>query len=818
MKISLNWIKEFVDLNGVDIKDLINRFTLSTAEIEEVVEMGKDIHNVVAGRIVSVEKHPSSDKLTIVRVDIGDGVVQSVCGAPNVKEGIVIPFAKVGGEIKNAKAAVAERNRNVEHRCESFICVEKTMVAGAESNGICCSESEIGFSEDHSGLMILDDGIKPGTDIKEILQLEDVIIEIDNKSLTHRPDLWGHYGIAREVAALVARPLKSVDMDMLEDSKVLPEVKVIVEDAEKCFRYSCLRIENIRRKVSPENIRLRLFYCGVRPISLIVDLTNYIMLELGQPMHSFDGKDVEEIIVRSTKEDSVFTTLDGVERRLSADTLMICNEAREVAIAGVMGGMFSEVSENTDSILLESASFEGTAIRRSALKVGIRTEASTRFEKVLDPELTVMSIRRYSKLLRNADSGARVSSALADVYPKKYDKVVINIEKSYIDKYMGKVISNDEIVKILQALEFKVEVSKVEISNEVFRVTVPSFRATKDVSIKADIVEEISRIYGYNNIEPKTCTAALELTYNNENRNIEHKVKEMLSENYEFSEVHSYLWYDNIKNLEMGIGKRSGLKIINSNSDTNEVIRDSMVPSMLYFADVNKKHADEFKIFEIGSVITEIGSDNVSNERKKLCILVASRKKSENEIFYYVKGLVNIIFETIKNVVPDCVNIGDSANLPWINPGKAANVIVDGVGNVGVISVLHPMIRQNLDKKLNIAFAEIDMFKLYEMKKVARKAADVSRFPEVALDLSILVNKEKQFDAVFTELKRFESQYLSEVRFIDIFEGKDLPEDKKSMTFNFRFGSMDKTLLGEEIDGIKAELIGFVNTLGYQLR
>ena len=387
MNISLNWIKEFVDLEGIDTKELLNRFTLSTAEIEEVEYVGNDINNVVIGEITSVKKHPDSNKLSIVKVNIGTETVQSVCGAPNVKEGILIPFAKIGGSVKKIKK------------------VEKTLLRGYKSNGICCAASELGIGDDNSGLLIIEEGT-PGDDIIKNWGIKDIIIEIDNKSLTHRPDLWGHFGIAREIAAITGRRLNK---ELMYDSntdiyKSNKKLNVSVEDNVKCFRYSSLAIDNITKKTSPMKYQVRLYYCGMRPISLLVDLTNYIMLELGQPMHAFDFNLVNEIVVKSVKEPTKFTTLDNIERELPTDTLMICDSNSEIAIAGIMGGKSSEVSDKTTSILLESANFDGPSIRKSATNLNLRTEASSRFEKSLDPELTTLAIKRFVTYLYSIEN------------------------------------------------------------------------------------------------------------------------------------------------------------------------------------------------------------------------------------------------------------------------------------------------------------------------------------------------------------------------------------------------------------------------------
>ena len=364
MFISMNWISEFTDLSGIDLKELIGRFTLSTAEVEDIYELGRDIRDVVVGKIVEIKDHPNSKKLHLVKVDIGSEVVDCVCGAPNIFVGAVVPFAKLGGQVGELK-------------------IEEVKIAGVPSCGMCCSEKELGISEDHSGLMILEDNYPLGTDIKEFMQIEDTVFEVDNKSLTNRPDLWGHYGIAREISVLTKRPLKPLDVADTSIFKDLSPIDVKVEDTDKTFRYSCIAVSNVKVKKSPINMRIRLTYCGMRPINLLADLTNYLMMELGQPMHAFDYGKVSKIRVKTFPEPIDFLTLDGVERKVDTNTLMICDDKEPICIAGIMGGELTEITEETDSVLLESANFDGTSVRRSAVRLGLRTDASSRYEKTL---------------------------------------------------------------------------------------------------------------------------------------------------------------------------------------------------------------------------------------------------------------------------------------------------------------------------------------------------------------------------------------------------------------------------------------------------
>ena len=379
MFISLNWISDFVDLSGLDKDALIHQFSLSTAEVEnEIFYKGSDISGIVVGEIKSVENHPESKKLHLLKVDCGEAeLVDVVCGAPNVRVGMKTAFAKLGAKIGD-------------------ITIEPRALAGYTSHGMCCSEKEIGISDDNSGIMDILEDVPNGTDLKEIYAIDDIIFEVDNKSLTNRPDLWGHYGIAREFATLANRPLKELDKADLSKYNNLPKIDMKIEDP-LCYRYSCLQVDNIKKNVSPVNMRIRLYYCGMRGINLLADLTNYIMLEMGQPMHAFDSRKVEKIRIKKFDKPFVFQTLDGVDRNIDENTLMICNGDTPVAIAGIMGGLDSEIVEDTKALTLESATFDASSVRKSTVRLAHRTDASARYEKSLDPEMTVTAIERFVK-------------------------------------------------------------------------------------------------------------------------------------------------------------------------------------------------------------------------------------------------------------------------------------------------------------------------------------------------------------------------------------------------------------------------------------
>ncbi len=793
MKISLNWLKDYVDLEGIDIKELWYRFTMSTAEVEEVEFVGRDIRNVVVGKILSVAPHPESKKLKITRVDSGDEILQVVCGAPNVTEGILVPLAKIGGSVKKLPE------------------LGKVKLVGVESFGMLCSASELGISDDHSGLLVLEGDYAPGTDIKSIIDIDDVIVEIDNKSLTNRPDLWGHYGIAREIAAIYGRKLKPMQLDSLEAATDKPKLDITVEDTEKCLRYSGLKIDGVKKLQTSMNMKVRLYYCGMRPISPLVDLTNYLMLEMGQPMHAFDSRQVESgIAVRSTKEPTVFKTLDGAERTLPEDVLLICTGKKPVAIAGIMGGENSEVMEDTTSILLESANFEGSSTRKSSTKIGLRTEASARYEKMLDPNMTVTAIRRFVKLLKDMQPDVQFASALTDVYCNRLEPIDITIAKPYIDKYIGYTLNRDKMADILKALEFE-----VEMDGDTFNIKVPTFRATKDITMKVDIIEEITRIFGYDNIQPKTLDIALKPLEYNEERLADNKVKELLSERFGASEVNSYIWYDNTFNGRAGIETAGQVRVLNPQAQDSNTLRDSMVPGMLSFAEKNEKTYDDFILFEIGSVFNAQTPKDKCQQHKNICVLAASKIKSEDELFYDLKGIIAFISKALKNATLDFT--ASTCGYNWIHPLKSVDVSHNG-NLMGYISAVHPMIKKNIGKKLNIAVLEINRDVLQAINSETIKYREPSKFPEVTLDYSFLVDNGVTFDRLKEYIGAYKSELLNGFEFVTMYTGKGLPEGKKSMTFRFTIGSNEKTLSGDDINEFAKDILDYMGTAGYTLR
>ena len=788
MFLSMNWIEDFVDLQGLDKVELIHQFSLSTAEVEnEIFFKGSDLSGVVVAEIKSVEEHPESKKLHLLKVDAGDSeLTDVVCGAPNVRVGMKTAFAKVGAKLGE-------------------ITIAPRPLAGFMSCGMCCSEAEIGISDDNSGIMDITEDVPNGTDIKKVFEIEDIVFEVDNKSLTNRPDLWGHYGIAREFASLAGRELKPLEVEDLQQYNSLAKVDMKIED-KLCQRYSCMQVENIKRTVSPVNMRIRLFYCGMRGINFLADLTNYHMLEMGQPMHAFDSRKVEKIRIKRFSEPFTFQTLDGVERNIDENTLMICNDNTPVAIAGIMGGLDSEIVDDTTTLTLESATFDSVSIRKSTVRLAHRTDASMRYEKSLDPEMTVTAIGRFIKLLRDYDKDIKVVSALTDEYAYHYDTVTLSFDKNFVNRYTGIEISNDEIVKTLTSLGFK-----VTLEGDNFTVVVPSWRATKDVTIKADIIEEITRIYGYDNFEINTTRSPLYPVRKQDVKSDEEKIKDMLVKRYNLHEVHSYVWAYNDEQKALGIPVEENVRLANATNPNIETIRRSIIPTQLCQVKTNTGYASDFGIFEIGRVVDGLDENNLCIEKKNLAITLFSKTEDIKSLYLKLRDIIATITDDLKHKEVSFVTA--QATHSYEHPVNLNSIVIEGK-TIGTMGIAHPVVSKKIDKKANIVFAELDVEAFAKIKNDSISYSEPSKFPPMTYDLSLDIKD----GMLYSKLKEcwigLGEEILKNTRIVDTYDTETI----HSMTVRFEFSSNERTLSSEEVQSVMDKVIENLKKIGVNLR
>lgn len=785
MFISMNWISDFVDLSGLDKTQLIHQFSLSAAEVEnEIFYKGQDVSGVVVAEIKSVEPHPESKKLHLLKVDCGEAeLVDVVCGAPNVRVGMKTAFAKLGAQV--GEVTIAPRK-----------------LAGYPSCGMCCSERELGLSDEHNGIMDITDDIPLGTDLKSVYEIDDIIFEVDNKSLTNRPDLWGHYGIAREFATLADRPLKPLDMVDLEAYKELPPVDMKIEDL-LCQRYSCLQVENVTKNISPVNMRIRLFYCGSRAINFLADLTNYLMLEMGQPMHAFDSRKVEKIRIKRFETPFVFQTLDGVERNIDENTLMICNGDTPVAIAGIMGGLDSEIVADTTKLTLESATFDAVSVRKSTVRLSHRTDASMRYEKCLDPEMTVPAIARFVKLLTAIDPGVQVVSSLTDEYAFHYAPVTLTFDKKFVDRYTGIEITNDTIVHTLTSLGFG-----VKLDGDSFTVDVPSWRATKDVTMKADIIEEITRIYGYDNFDIHTAMAPLYPVNMTQEKTVEEKIKDILVKRFSLHEVHSYIWayYDKYKKL--GIEIEDNVKLLDASNPNIETLRRSMVPTQLCQVRSNVGYAPEFGIFEIGRTVDGTDEAGLCKEYKKLAITLFSKTADTQALYFRLRDMAAVIVDDIKHRPLHYQPLEAKQN--YKHP-KNLNAILCGDVVLGEIGVVHPTVLEKIDKKAAVVYLELDVQKLAEVGDAGISYDEPSKYPGMEIDLTFL---SEQFAPIGEAVEAENCPLIKKVSVLDTY----VDGSGKAITVRLLFSHSERTLTKEEVSAVVDSILARLEKNGVLLK
>lgn len=772
MLISCNKLKSHIkNPEDIDWLNIWETFTIRTAEVEKVEVKGNTFDNVVVAEIKECEEHPDSDHMHVLKVDCGEKeLIQVVCGAPNVRVGLKTAFVKVGGHIDGVE-------------------IKARPLRGILSNGMCCSGRELGISDNHDGIMELPSDWVVGTDIKKYLPVEDIIVEIDNKSLTNRPDLWEHYGIAREICAITNHDLLS--LDILEIANDKEDLDIVIKDNNLCYRYTGLKIENIKNKKTPLDMQIFLYYAGMRSISLLVDLTNYLMLELGQPMHAFDARVVKNIEVGLANDKDTYTTLDGVTRTLTNEMLMIKNGDKYFGIAGVMGGLDSEILSDTTSVFLESACFNAGSIRRCALNLGLRTEASARYEKSLDPNMTDLAIKRLAYLLKEQNPDMVIASNLTDVYPNPLKEEKILLDKKTLSIYMGRTLEDETVRNILDKLGFK-----VEIEENYYDISVPTFRATKDIKIKEDLIEEIARIYGLENFEPKPLKLDLTITEHETIYNEEYEVKRLLATKFDMHEVHSYVWYDTDLLKELNIEKKN-VKLLGK--DTNNILRDDLSLSLMNIVKENFKNYSGFKIFEIGTII-----ENNMNKRV-LSIILTDVEKNLEKGYIEAKKIVKYLFKMLKNKE---VTLSDNINEKAYYDDKLGKIIKLDDTRIGTLNVLNRSCTNKLSKRKYVITIDIDFDKYINISKEEILAKEVSKYPEVELDYTIIVEDKKYAD-LKEILDKFISNLIRNYKLVEVYENKYL--------IRYTLGSNSKTLEQKELQTFKERFIKHVKESGLNI-
>ena len=776
MKFSYNWIRDLVEGLDANASELSRLVTMKTAESEGVEHVGDWFTKVVAARVLEVEEIPKSKNRKAV-VDIGAGTKTVACGAPNCRPGMVTAYVPSG-------TMLGEKE------------IRRAMVSGIESDGMLAAGDEIGINREHEGILELD--LAPG----DPLPCEpDSIIEIDNKSLTHRPDLWGHYGMAREVAGFThKRLLDPVKIDLIPRN-TKPVINVNIESFDQCPRYSALVFENVTVKPSPLWLQYRLQSIGLNPINNIVDLTNFVMSELAQPMHAFDADKVQghTIFVRQAKDGESFAALNDEQYKLSSSNMVIADEAGPIALAGVIGGRDSAISESTTRIILESACFNAVSVRKTSSAIKLRTDASMRFEKSQDPSNTVRGLARAIALLREVSPAIQIAGGISDSYRPLKSAPPIELPLDWLDRKLGRALTAAEVKSILEALEFGV----TEPSPRVFSVTVPSSRATKDISMKDDLVEEVGRMVGYESITPTAPSLAVTVPPRNHNRLFHNSLRQMTAAQG-FDEVYNYsfLSEDLARKFDFDPGEHVAVK--NPIAADQSLMRISLIPGIWKNVIQNAKYFESFRLFEIGKEIHKRSGD-LPLETTRIAAAIYSKGDGVAEIFE-LKRLAECIASGIE-VKPA------SSTRKFEHPARTVDVIFKKT-TIGRLFEMHPSFVEHG----RAAILEINVDQLGELRATDRRYQAIQRFPSSAFDLSVVTRMRQPIGDIQQLLAPLAGPNLQQMEFVRQYAGPQLAEGMKSVTFRFTLASPDHTLSAEEVGFVREQIIEGMRTLGYELR
>ncbi|MBO4242237.1 MAG: phenylalanine--tRNA ligase subunit beta [Clostridiales bacterium] len=784
MKAPIGWLKDFTDIK-VTPKELADAMTLSGSKVEEVIDT--KIEGVYVGKILEIADHPDSDHLHILKVDLGRDElghdVQIVCGADNVEVGMICPVAAVGAELPE-------------------MTIKKGKIRGVESNGMCCSGEELGAAAagkpgaDYYGLWdlrLLDKVPEVGTDIRDLLNLDD-IVTIDFEITSNRPDCFSIEGLGREAAVTLGQEFKPVSPKLKQEGSLNTEdvAKVEILDPDLCYRYCSRTVEDVKIGPSPAWMAERLLAAGMRPINNIVDITNYVCLELGQPMHAFDLDYLagNHIIVRTAKDGEVTKTLDGNDHTLDHTNLVIADEQKVCAIAGVMGGENSEVLETTKSILFESATFNGVSVRKTAIANGLRTEASSRYEKGLDPENAIRALDRACELVEILGCG-KVSKGLIDVYPTKREVKKIPFRPEKINKFLGIDATEEFMVKVLTDLECKIEDGII---------IPPTFRP--DLESEADISEEIARFFGYNNI-PATLLndSATTLGGRTREQSAAEKIRNTLV-SCGFYEAITYS-FESPSDLDALLVPedsplRNQVRISNPLGDDTAVMRTTMLPSMLRIAARNSNRGvPDAKVFELAYVyIPDQDPSNLPDERQTLCGFSYDNSLSDSKaIFFEMKGIIEELCAVLGIRSLSFEALSDNSSF---HPGRTAKIIINGK-QAGVMGVIYPTVAANFEAPEKSVFFEIDAAALISASRTERTYKQLPKFPGISRDIAVIVDKSVAVGDILRTIRSAGGKLLKEVEFFDVYEDDKLGENVKSVAVSLIFRDDNKTLTDADI-------------------
>lgn len=802
MKISLRWLSRHVDLTGIEPKQILADLTMSTAEIDGLTRFGEGLEVFVVGHVRTREKHPDADKLSVCQVDLGHqhgGVHQIVCGAPNVAAGQRVVVIKPGDTLpeKGGKGALK---------------IKVGKIRGVESHGMICSESELGLSEEHDGIMVLPPDTPIGARFLDTVAVQDWVFEIDNKSVNHRPDLWGHYGFARELAAIYGRPLQPAVVP-----GVLPAtgatVAVQIEDRAACPRYCGLVIDGVVSDRSPAELRWQLAAVGQRAINLPVDLTNWVMLDLGQPMHAFDAAHVGQgpIRVRRARSGETMTTLDGQVRKLTDQDLLICSGDAPEALAGVMGGAGTMVAPTTTRLFLESANFHAATVRRTSMRLGLRTDASARFEKAQDPANAELAVHVFLRELQRWCPTARAAGPLVDPAGFRYEPRQIVLRRARLQLKLGIPLEDDKVAAILRSLQFGVETTA-----EGFAVTVPSFRATKDVAIEDDLVEEVGRMFRYDNVPERPLHGTVEPPVRNEELFLVRRLLEVACTDLGCSEAYNYSFVPDAVVAACGAEQHAYVRVENPVAPELTRIRRHVLPSLLASVPQNLRQHAEVRLCEHGKGYhAEMPGEHKLPHEVREIAFVFSRRDGAHPYGELREAIGSLLARL--GYPADLHRVWHGKDQPWVHPWRAVAIDRDG-SPVGYVAHLHPAIARALQLPATTAIACLDVRALLANGRRIARYAPVPTFPVLPVDVALLVDEAVQVAQVAEFLRTVGRKLVRDVQLFEAYRGDRLPAGKKSLNFTVTLGADDRTLTDEDESKYLGKVREQAGTIGGELR
>ena len=811
MKVSLNWIRDYVQLPAdADLKKLAYDLTMSTVEVEDTIELAKQFDHMVVGVINTIEQHPNADKLRVCMTDIGGRVESIVCGGSNLREGMKVAVALPGSVCRW-------------HGEGEPVEIKKSKLRGVDSYGMICGAVEIGLADlfptnEEAHILDLSDFDAPaGTPLADALDLNDIILEIDNKSMTNRPDLWGHYGIAREIAALYDLPMKEFphfDRNVENTSGF----HVTVEDAERCPRMTGTQIENVCVKPAPYWMQVRIWKTGMRPINALVDITNYVMLATGQPTHAFDSDHIAgHVIVRRAGEGEKLLLLNGKELALSGDDLVIADDAGVVGLAGVMGGAKDSILPETDKVILEVANFDAKGIRRTALRYDNRTEASARYEKAIDPERCDQAFDLSMQLLGQLYPEMKVTG-LVDEYPQHLKQAEIDVPLSWLERRLGKRLPPEEIRHKMELLGYG-----ISFSGDNMHVVVPTWRSTGDVSIQADIMEEVARMYGYENFEAEPITTTFDGAINQLDKDLERRIKEYLAIRCGMQEIFTYPWMEESYVNAVLQSTEGILSLSTPPSPAERFVRSSLLPNLCKAVVKNERYFDEFSIFETAQVFRDENYTSPYDPREKL----PSQRKNVAGAFVTTDKDITALFRKAKGVVEMMARYVHMETLTFRQTEKpvwADNVvwlnICRGEEKVGDLALLSKKVSMACGiKNLNVMLFQLDQDSLVPLKSRTNTFTHMAEYPMTDYDISLLLDGSVQWKDVLQTVGGIKSELLHGASFVDEYRGKQVPAGKKSLTLRLSIGSKEKTLTSSEIEEVASNVLNKIaKRFGAELR